>query len=133
MNRFTGKTIALIVVMIALGVSAWFLFGNTVGGIEYANADRYTAGDATVTAESAAVFADSGILLLGNEGQSVGPEEAPMEVHLTLLRRGIALLEGIVLTDIPEGRYFLSAAPLNLAGCDGAPCRAYLIGEVNMS
>ncbi len=49
MNRFTGKTIALIVVLIALGVSAWFLFGNTVGGIEYANADRYTAGDATVT------------------------------------------------------------------------------------
>ncbi len=91
------------------------------------------AGDATVTAESAAVFADSGILLLGNEGQSVGPEEAPMEVHLTLLRRGIALLEGIVLTDIPEGRYFLSAAPLNLAGCDGAPCRACLIGGLNLS
>jgi arylformamidase len=31
-----------------------------------------------------------------------------------------------VLTDIPEGRYFLSAAPLKLAGSDGAPCRAYL-------
>ena len=39
----------------------------------------------------------------------------------------IALLEGVVLTDIPEGRYFLSAAPLNLAGADGAPCRAILI------
>jgi arylformamidase len=50
-----------------------------------------------------------------------------MEVHLILLRRGIALLEGIVLADVPQGRYFLSAAPLNLAGADGAPCRAYLI------
>ena len=87
------------------------------------------AGKATVTAEAAKVFAAHPLLLLGNEGQTVGPAEAPMEVHLILLGRGIALLEGIVLTDVPEGRYFLSAAPLNLGGADGAPCRAYLIGE----
>lgn len=85
------------------------------------------AGDATVTAEAARVFAGSELLLIGNESQTVGPEDAPMEVHLILLRRDIALLEGIVLKDVPEGRYFLSAAPLNLAGSDGAPCRAYLI------
>jgi arylformamidase len=86
-------------------------------------------GNATVTAEGADVFADSGIFLLGNESQSVGPEEAPMQVHLILLRRGIALLEGIVLHHVPVGHYFLSAAPLNLAEADGAPCRAYLIGK----
>lgn len=86
-------------------------------------------GKATVTAESAEVFASSGIKLLGNEGQTVGPEDAPMQVHLILLRREVALLEGIVLTDVPEGHYFLSAAPLNLGGADGAPCRAYLIQE----
>ena len=85
------------------------------------------AGPATVTAEAAKVFASGSLLLLGCEGQTVGPEEAPMEVHLILLRRGIALLEGILLENVPEGRYFLSAAPLNLAGADGAPCRAYLI------
>ena len=39
----------------------------------------------------------------------------------------VVLLEGIVLQHVQEGRYFLSAAPLNLAGCDGAPCRAVLI------
>ena len=87
------------------------------------------AGKATVTAEAAEVFASGRIKLLGNEGQTVGPEAAPMQVHLILLRRGIALLEGIVLDEVPEGRYFLSAAPLNLSGADGAPCRAYLIQE----
>ena len=87
------------------------------------------AGPATVTAASARVFASGDLRLLGCEGQTVGPEEAPMEVHLILLRRGIALLEGIVLDGVPEGRYFLSAAPLNLAGADGAPCRAYLIAD----
>lgn len=85
------------------------------------------SGPVTVTAEAAEVFAESGIRLIGNEGQSVGPEDAPMQVHKILLGKGIALLEGIVLTGVPEGRYLLSAAPLKLAGADGAPCRAYLM------
>lgn len=87
------------------------------------------AGHATVTVEAAQVFADSGICLLGNESQTVGPEDAPMQVHKILLGNDVALLEGVVLTGIEEGRYFLSAAPLCLSGADGAPCRAYLIGR----
>ena len=85
------------------------------------------AGPAVVTPEAAEIFANSGICLLGNESQTVGPEDAPMQVHKTLLEKDIALLEGVVLTAVPEGRYFLSAAPLCLAGADGAPCRAYLL------
>ena len=85
------------------------------------------AGAATVTAEAARVFAAEKLLLVGNESQTVGPEDGPMQVHLILLGSGIALLEGVVLKDVPEGSYFLSAAPLNLAGADGAPCRALLI------
>ena len=85
------------------------------------------AGKATVTAEAAEVFGSGGIKLLGNEGQTVGPEDAPMQVHLILLRHEIALLEGVILNEVPEGRYLLSAAPLNLSGADGAPCRACLI------
>lgn len=89
------------------------------------------AGPVTVTPEAARVFAARPLKLLGNEGQSVGPENAPMEVHLILLGRGIALLEGIVLHGVPEGRYLLNAAPLNLAGADGAPCRAWLLGPTD--
>ena len=85
------------------------------------------AGEAVVTGEAAEVFANAGICLLGNESQTVGPEDAPMAVHKILLQKNVALLEGVVLTDVPEGRYFLSAAPLALAGADGAPCRAYLL------
>lgn len=85
------------------------------------------AGDAVVTAEAAAVFAESGLKLIGNESQSVGPEDAPMEVHTILLKKEIVLLEGVVLSNIPEGRYFLNAAPLNTGGLEGAPCRAWLM------
>ena len=84
-------------------------------------------GDAEVSSEAAEVFADSGILLLGNESQTVGPEAAPMKVHLILLGAGIVLLEGIRLAEVSEGVYFLIAAPLNLSGADGSPCRAVLI------
>ena len=84
-------------------------------------------GDAEVSSEAAKVFADSEILLLGNESQTVGPEAAPMEVHLILLGVGIVLLEGIRLAEVSEGIYFLNAAPLNLSGADGSPCRAVLI------
>ncbi len=84
-------------------------------------------GEAEVSAESAKVFAESNILLLGNESQTVGPENAPMEVHLILLGAGVVLLEGIRLAEVSEGVYFLNAAPLNLSGSDGSPCRAVLI------
>lgn len=84
-------------------------------------------GNAVVSVEAAEIFAGEDILLLGNESQSVGPLDAPVAVHKTLLARGIALLEGIRLRTVSEGVYFLSAAPLNIAGAEGAPCRAVLI------
>ena len=86
-------------------------------------------GDAVVSSEAAAVFASGGILLLGNESQTVGPEDSPMEAHLILLGSGVVLLEGIRLAEVSEGIYFLNAAPLNLSGADGSPCRAVLIAD----
>ena len=84
-------------------------------------------GEVEVSLEAANVFASSNILLLGNEPQSVGPQNAPMAVHLALLSADVILLEGIRLAEVSEGIYFLNAVPLNLAGADGSPCRAVLI------
>ena len=84
-------------------------------------------GSAEVSSEAAKVFADAEVLLLGNESQTVGPEDAPMEVHVILLGAGVILLEGVRLEDVSEGVYLLNAAPLNLSGADGSPCRAILI------
>ena len=84
-------------------------------------------GDVEVSLDAAKVFANADILLLGNEPQTIGPQNAPMAVHLALLCANVVLLEGIRLSEVLEGVYFLNAAPLNLSGADGAPCRAVLI------
>ena len=72
-------------------------------------------------------LAGAEIDLLGNESQTVGPEDAPMAVHLVLLGAGVVLLEGIRLKEVEEGQYLLMAAPLNIEGAEGSPCRAILL------
>ena len=84
-------------------------------------------GKAVVTKEAAQVFAEARIKLFGNESQTVGPIDAPKEVHLIMLGAEIVLLEGIRLEKVPVGKYFLNAVPLNLGGADGSPCRATLL------
>lgn len=84
-------------------------------------------GKATVTLEAAEVFAQEGIFLVGNESQTIGPEDSPKACHMVLLGAEVVLLEGIRLAAVPGGVYFLNAAPLNLTDTDGSPCRAILI------
>ncbi|MBO4626351.1 MAG: cyclase family protein [Lachnospiraceae bacterium] len=84
-------------------------------------------GNAVMSEEAARVFAERGIFLFGNESQTVGPEDAPMAVHKIMLGAQVVLLEGIRLAAVPEGVYLLHAAPINLGGADGAPCRATLL------
>ena len=84
-------------------------------------------GRAELSLEAAEVLAAEGIYLFGNESQTVGPESAPMAVHKCLLGANVVLLEGVRLAHVPDGAYLLCAAPLNLGGADGAPCRAILI------
>jgi arylformamidase len=63
------------------------------------------------------------------EPQSISKEEETMAVHLAVLEAEIVVLEGLRLVDVPDGEYFLSAAPLKLGGSDGAPCRVFLLDE----
>jgi arylformamidase len=84
-------------------------------------------GNIIVTLELAKLFNKFKMELIGVEGQSVAPAETTAEVHLELLKNEVVLLEGIRLGEVPEGKYLLSAAPIKLGGCEGAPCRAVLI------
>lgn len=77
--------------------------------------------------DAAEVFVRMGLELIGVERQTVGPDDADtVQTHQVLLKAGIVLLEGLDLSETEPGWYFLSAPPLKLAGCDGAPCRPIL-------
>ena len=82
---------------------------------------------AILSAEGARVFADYGVELIGCESQTVGPEDAPLEVHKILLEKEVVILEGISLAHVPGGVYFLNSAPISIQYADGSPCRAILI------
>ena len=49
-----------------------------------------------------------------------------LPAHLAFLRNDMAILEGIDLSEVPEGIYELIALPLKLAGFDASPVRAVL-------
>ena len=107
-------------------VAEWIL-KDAKNADELASERILVKGNAVMTKEGAEVFAKAGIKLFGNESQTVGPLDAPMEVHLVMLGAKIVLLEGIRLAEVPVGVYLLNAAPINLGGSDGAPCRAVLM------
>ncbi|MCL1842833.1 MAG: cyclase family protein [Defluviitaleaceae bacterium] len=50
-------------------------------------------------------------------------------VHHILLGNGIAILEGLVLQNVPEGEYEISALPLKFKGGEGSPVRAILVAR----
>jgi len=84
-------------------------------------------GDVTVTEEAAQAIIRSGLVMVGIERNAIGVPGDPVPVHVMLLGAKIGVLEGLDLSDAPEGEAFLMAQPLKLAGCEGAPCRALLM------
>jgi arylformamidase len=77
--------------------------------------------------EAAEALVKRGVKLVGLDYLSVahaGEEQVP--VHRAFLDRGVALLEGVDLSEIKPGRYELICFPLRIRGVDGAPCRAVL-------
>ena len=49
-----------------------------------------------------------------------------MDAHKAVLKADMRILEGLVLDDVPEGRYELIALPLPIANGDASPVRAVL-------
>ena len=84
-------------------------------------------GDVELTVDAAEAFVRHGVELIGIQSVSIGPVTDPQPVHMVLLGAEVVALEGLNLADVPDGSYLLNAAPLHLAGADGAPCRAVLI------
>lgn len=77
--------------------------------------------------ELADFMAHYGIVLFGSDAPSMDEMTSKtLPGHKALRRNGIAILEGLLLTGVPDGHYELIALPLKLEGGDGSPVRAIL-------
>lgn len=89
-------------------------------------------GEVEITPDGASVLARKNIQLLGVEGMTVGTEETTDEIHRTLLKTGMVILENLDLSKPSPGSYVLVAAPLRMKGMDGSPVRAVLMEGDNL-
>jgi arylformamidase len=72
-------------------------------------------------------LADRGVMLIGIDTASIDPAASKgLPSHQVIRRRGLRVLENLVLDDVPEGDYELIALPLKLVSADASPVRAVL-------
>ena len=72
-------------------------------------------------------LADAGVLLVGIDTASIDPSlSKTLPSHQVVRRRGLRVLENLLLDEVPEGDYELIALPLKLMTADASPVRAVL-------
>jgi arylformamidase len=72
-------------------------------------------------------LADLGVKLIGIDTASIDPASSKrLDSHQVIRRRGLRVLENLVLDAVPEGDYELIALPLKLTTADASPVRAVL-------
>ncbi|HJV67756.1 arylformamidase [Ideonella sp.] len=89
--------------------------------------DRFDDELAAFDAALIELLADRGVQLVGIDTASVDPAASKeLPSHQVLRRRGLRVLENLVLDEVPEGDYELIALPLKLVTADASPVRAIL-------
>ena len=93
----------------------------------YQNPDQFNQDFAALSPELIEWLHARGVRLVGIDTPSVDPfDSVELPAHRACLRHDMAILEGLVLNDVPEGYYELIALPLKLVGFDASPVRAVL-------
>jgi arylformamidase len=89
--------------------------------------EHFTEDFAALSPELLQFLASQGVRLVGVDTPSVDLfDSKDLPTHHTALALDLALLEGLVLGDVPDGVYELIALPLRLEGFDASPVRAVL-------
>jgi arylformamidase len=94
---------------------------------EKAPVDRWDDALAACAPRTLESLADLGVMLVGIDTASIDPAASKtLDSHQVLRRRGLRVLENLVLDGVPEGDYELIALPLKLSTADASPVRAVL-------
>lgn len=89
--------------------------------------DAWDADFTAIAPETIRWLAVQGVKLVGIDTPSLDPQNSKtMDAHHAVLAADMRILEGLMLDDVPAGRYELIALPLPIAGADASPVRAIL-------
>ena len=93
----------------------------------YPDFDRWTAEFNGLEPALIDFLASQGVRLVGVDTPSVDSADSKdLPAHARFFAHDMAIIEGLVLTDVDVGFYELIALPLRLGGFDGSPVRAIL-------
>jgi len=93
----------------------------------YPNPEKWTPDFAALSVELIERLDERDVITVGIDTPSVDLfESKDLPAHKAILKHDMAILEGLVLKDVPEGIYELIALPLPLVGFDASPVRAVL-------
>lgn len=98
-----------------------------IGTGSYPDPERWAEGFIALDPALVTWLDARGVRLVGVDTPSVDPPDSKeLPAHREFFERDMAILEGLVLRDVPEGRYELIALPLKIEGADASPVRAVL-------
>lgn len=86
-------------------------------------------GKTFISHSAAIVLAESRVVLVGTDAQSIATSFDEERTHRELARAGIVILENLNLSAIDDGEYDLCAFPIKLGGLEAAPCRAIILEQ----
>lgn len=99
----------------------------------FPNPDQWCDNFTALSAELIHHLAKNFVSLVGIDTPSVDPaEDKTLQSHHAINEHNMAILEGIVLTNVPDGIYTLISLPLKLKDADASPVRAILLPENNI-
>lgn len=97
----------------------------------FSNPDHWNSDFNSLSPELIDDLARQGVHLVGIDTPSVDPETSKeLESHQALWRNQVAVLEGIDLSKVSEGKYQLIALPLKIFEADASPVRAVLVEQI---
>jgi arylformamidase len=89
--------------------------------------DEFVEDFVFISREAATFLAEVGVRLVGVDYLSVGAFAGEgSQTHRSLLEEGVWIIEGLDLSRVAPGRYYLVCLPLRIQAGDGAPARAIL-------
>jgi len=96
----------------------------------FPNPESWNSDFNALSAELVEYLSAAGVRLVGLDTPSIDLEEdKDLESHQAVADHDMAILEGVVLSDVEPGLYTLCALPLSIEGADASPVRAVLIRD----